>query len=105
MRMKTVIVFMCVFALVGCSKTHHPANAQTKKDLTQAQTIVKGCINKGNLITKKGRTAILTCLAPPGHSAALERCIQGKVAHDKFFTKRQRAAFEQDVAVCVEMNR
>lgn len=80
-------------------------NPQVKQDLTQAETIVKGCVLKGDVLTKPGRQKILACIAPPGHTVQFQKCVQGDVAHAHFFTKKQRAMFLQGVAVCLEKNR
>lgn len=105
---KTALVGAAValtLTLGACGSGKHHASAQDQKDIQQAQTIVSGCIQKGNLITHDGRQAILQCIAPPGHEQAFQDCAATQAAKTNFFTKQGRANYEQALAVCVENNR
>ena len=103
------IVAMCLgIAACGGGKTTSKSvttNSVVSQDTAAAQAIVQGCITKGDVLTKAGRTSILTCIAPPGHLPGFESCAQSHVASDGVITKAQRTKYEQDLAVCLEANR
>lgn len=97
-----------MMALSSCAAkkaTDIATNPQVKQDLAHAEAIVKGCLVKGDVLTKAGRTKIIACIAPPGHTVEFQKCVQTDVAHSHFFTKKQRATFLQGVATCLEKNR
>ncbi len=106
--MRSVIVaIMLVISLGACSraKTVVSANPQAQQDTAAAQKIVQGCLDKGTVLTRSGRTAVLACIAPPGHKVAFEACAQKGVGADGFLTKADRVKLEADLATCVQVNR
>jgi hypothetical protein len=115
MKVRTVLALLLLLAVTlmvsacGGTSAIHAAKAtqspQAKADLAKGEAIVKDCISKGNVITKSGRKAIFTCIAPPGQKAAVESCAQKAVASDGFLTKHKREKLYQDLALCVEGNR
>lgn len=101
-----LVAMTIVFGACGGTKTIKAAkNPQVQKDLKQGEAIVKGCVAKGNLLSKSGRTAIINCIAPKGHKKQFEACAQKAVSNNGFLRKKQRAKLYQGLAVCAEQNR
>lgn len=96
--MKKLLAVLSAVALLlaaGCGGSHLASTPQAKQDAHAAEQIVQGCLSKGN------PHAIMRCIAPPGHSAALERCVLHAATHD-FIRKSKLVA---DLTKCVEQDR
>lgn len=101
------IVVALAFAFAGCGShgANVASNPQAKQAATSAEALLQGCLHKGNLITSKGRNAVVRCIAPPGQQAALESCISNAASKDHFFTKKQRIRLGEDTLACIEAHR
>jgi hypothetical protein len=107
MKICALVALLLTLVIAGCggSNTIRAAkNPQTKQDIAKAQSIVQGCVSKGNFVTAGGRKAVINCIAPSGHKAAFEACASKAVAHP-FFTSKERERIMQGLAVCAEENR
>lgn len=74
--MKKFIAAIGLVALLFAAGCGNAAKVASTPQAKQAEQIVQGCLSKGN------PAAIKRCIAPPGHSAALERCALHAVTHD-----------------------
>ncbi len=92
-------------ALAACGNSAKSSTGSTNPNIQSAQTIVQGCVTKGDVLTSTGRKAILDCIAPAGHTAAFIACAQGQLAKAQLLTSAGRTAFLQALAVCLEQNR
>lgn len=97
---KGILVALAVLmlAIAGCGGTKATSSATTKADLAKAEVIVKGCVTKG----KFSPHAFAACVAPPGHTAALESCSLKALTSDIPFHKKR---LQVDLAQCVVSNR
>lgn len=103
---------LTVLAVTGCShhhtatsaKAHAAASAVAKNPATvKAENIVKACVTAKHGIQVR---ALVRCIAPTGHKAALESCLTKALVRDGFLTKADRRRFEQtDAPDCVVNNR
>lgn len=48
---------------------------------------------------------MVSCIAPPGHSAALRSCVSSQVPNFHYRTKAERAVDYQAIATCLAENR
>jgi len=92
-------VLLAVGPVTVASAHSHASKAEQAQE-AQVQKIVQTCVSKGNFLTKHGRQGIVNCIAPKGHSAALETCVEKNLigVHSK-------ATLESKVAQCAEKNR
>lgn len=81
------------------------SNAQVKQDSAVAQQMIQACLTKGSFLTHAGRTAIVDCIAPRGHSAEFEACAQKQLSSAHLTTKAGREGYLQAVVTCGENNR
>jgi hypothetical protein len=78
------------------------SNPQNQAAEQAAQAKVASCLPKGNILTKTGRQAIETCVAPADQQQALKACVLSAAAHEHLATKAGRQRFEQvDLPNCV----
>ncbi len=107
-------IFMAAILLIaGCKSKSSDSQAKAKAAaaanspqnqaaLQAAQVKVAGCLAKGNLLTKTGRTAIMTCVAPPAQQQALKKCALDAAGKEHMTTKAGRKQWEQvDLPNCV----
>lgn len=107
--MKKLVVGVTValaITLTGCGKGHTvTTNTQVQQDSAVAQQIVQTCMTKGSFLTSAGRTAIIDCIAPPGHAPQFEACAQQQLSGAHLLNKSGRQAYLQAVVTCGENNR
>ncbi len=93
------VLAVLVLAVAGCggSSIKAASNPQTKTDIAKAEVIVKQCIT-----TSHSKKTLVNCLAPAGHTAALEACVKHAFVHD---VPLHKSHIVPDVANCVVTNR
>lgn len=93
-------VLVLAVAIAGCGGSgtiKAAANPQTRADVAKAEVIVKQCLTKSH-----SKASLVNCLAPAGHTAALEVCIKHSLTHD---LPLHKSHLTPDVANCVVTNR
>lgn len=101
---KIGIIFCSVLFAIGVAACGGSSGSKTTSTLSpaqeqQAQAIVQGCLPKGNLLTKTGRAAIESCIAPKGNSQKLQNCVEaGHLPHSI-------SSLEAKLTTCAEQNR
>jgi len=84
------------------ASAHGHASKAEKAQEAQAQKIVQGCVDHahGLILTKRWLHSVEGCIAPKGHTQALEVCVEKGLigVHSK-------AGFEAKAAQCAEKNR
>lgn len=87
-------------AIAGCGGTgtiKAASSPQTRAEIAKAEGIAKACLNKSRTAKK-----FASCVAPPGHTAALESCAIKAFTSDIPFHKKR---LQTDLAECVVKNR
>jgi hypothetical protein len=106
------LIAVAVLAITGCGKSTHvttvssgQATAVATQAQTEAQQVVNQCMKNANFVTKSGRKAFLHCVAPAGHSKALEACVVQVAEHSFSITGVNEPKAVAGLAKCVESNR
>lgn len=89
-----------MFAVAGCGGTgtiKAAKDPQTKADIAKAEVVVKQCVT-----TSHSKAGLVNCLAPKGHTRALEACVKHAFTHD---LPLHKSRLTPDVATCVVNNR
>jgi hypothetical protein len=99
---KGILAVLLIAALViaGCggSGTIKAASSpQTKAEIAKAEVVVKACLSKS-----KTPKAFASCVAPPGHTAALQSCAIKAFTSD---FPLHKGRLQGDLAECVVKNR
>jgi len=91
------IVLLAVAGCGGTGAVKAAKDPQVRADVAKAEVIAKKCIT-----TSHSKATLVNCLAPKGHTRALEACLKKALTHDLPFHKSH---LTPDVANCVVSNR
>lgn len=101
LALAVLVVVTGAIALAGCGNSAAVSSVATNPQTVKAEAIVRVCVARSNFLTKNGRKAFVSCIAPPGKEVAVEKCFTRKLSADGFLTHKDRARLEQDVAGCL----